>query len=254
MDASSAARSNLAGWLSRGWAAYTSQPAPLIAASLVLSVVTLPVLVPVLPSPPAWAWAAMAFSMLLIYPVLLIGWCALLLKAVRGRPAHVADLLSSLPRLGPSWGTGVLVTVLTFVGSLLIVPGILVWCAYMCALFAVLDRGLSPGESLALSARISKGHRGRIFGVWCLSSAAGFIWFYALRAGQSNAGGLGRTLYAIGLITLLVDAVVVTPWTCAANAVAYDDLMLLADAAAVGTVEAGLTNQPRDERTQAPPE
>jgi len=85
-------------------------------------------------------------------------------------------------------------------------------------------------ESLGLSARISEGHRGKIFGIWCLSSAAGFIWFYALRAGQSNAGGSARTFYAIGLMTLLVDAAVVTPWTCAANAVAYDDLMRLADA------------------------
>lgn len=244
MDEWSAARPHLAGWLSRGWAAYTSQPAPLIAASLVLVVVTLPSLALAFPSPPAWIWAAMAFSMLLLYPVLLIGWCALLLKAVRGRPARVADLLSSLPRFGPSWRTGVLVTVLTFVGSLLVVPGILVWCAYMCALFAVLDRGLSSGESLSLSAKISRGHRGRIFGIWCLSSAASFIWFYALRAGQSNASGSARAFYAIGLIALLVDAVVVTPWTCAANAVAYDDLMRLADAA----------NRSRDQNQQAPAE
>lgn len=186
----------------------------------------------------------MAVSMLLVYPVLLIGWCALLLKAVRGRPARAADLLSGLSRLGPSWGTGALVTVLEYVGSLLVVPGILVWCVYMCALFAVLDRGLSPGKSLALSARISKGHRGKIFGIWCLSSAAGFIWFSALRAGQSNAGGSAQTFYAIGLATLLVDAVVIAPWTCAANAVAYEDLMLLADAA----------NHSRGQSQQAPAE
>lgn len=245
MDESSAVRPRLAGWLSRGWAAYTSQPLPLIAASLVLSVVTLPALAPAFPSSPAWLWAAMAVSMLLVYPVLLIGWCALLLKAVRGRPARAADLLSGLSRLGHSWGTGALVTVLEFVGSyLLVVPGIIVWCVYMCALFAVLDRGLSPGASLALSARISRGHRGKIFGVWCLSSAAAFIWYCALRAGQSNAGGLGRTFYAIALVTLLVDALVVTPWTCAANAIAYDDLMLLADAA----------NSRHDEGQQAPAE
>jgi len=234
MGESSLPALSLSRWLSRGWHAYTSQPAPLIVASLVVTVVTLPGLVMVFDGAPIWAWVAMAVSQLAVYPVVLIGWCALLLKTVRGRPAGVADLLSSLSRLGPSWGTGVLVTVLMVVGSLLcVVPGILVWCAYMCALFAVNDRALSPSASLKLSASISTGHRGKIFGIWFISTVPGLIAFYFLRAGQSNAGGNGPTSYAIAVVLMLVDAIILGPWTCAANAAAYDDLVSRQDTAAV---------------------
>jgi len=224
---------SLGRWLSRGWKAYTSQLAPLIVASLILTVVSRPSLAMVFDGAPTWMWVAMAFSLLAVYPVLLIGWCTLLLKAVRGRPAGLADLFSGLSRLGPSWGTGVLVTMLTFVGNLLlVVPGILVWCAYMCALFAVEDRKLSASASLTLSATISAGHRGKIFGIWCISGVSAVVAIYFLRAGQSNLGGNGPMFYAIAVVVSLVEAVILGPWTCAANAVAYDDLVALQDTAA----------------------
>jgi len=234
MNRLSPADLSLGRWLSRGWSTFTSRPAPLIGASLILNLVASPSVVLMLDHVPAWGWAAWAVSMLLVYPVLLIGWCALLLKAVRGRDAAVGDLVTGLSRLGPSWGTGVLVTVLTFVGSaLFVVPGIILWCRYVCALFAVTDRRLSPTEALNVSGRITAGHRGKLFGVWCLNNVLGVAVIAFIRAWQSNAGEGGPALLAMAIVIALVSVVIVEPWTCAANAVAYEDLVSLHDAEAV---------------------
>jgi len=228
---------DLGSWLSRGWNTFKNQPKPLILASVIINLIEMPMfflMAEKLAAVPKWGWVVLAFNMLLLSPVLLIGWCALLLKAVRGSRATVVDLFSGFSRFGPAWGTGILVLLMTYGGMLLcIAPGIILWCTYLCSLFAVTDRQLSAAKALRLSAKITKGHRGKLFGVFLIATVPSLIASPLFKAWQSHKEQWGLTPLAIAVVLELITVLIIMPWTCAANASAYDSLISQPEAQAV---------------------
>ncbi len=232
---------DLGNWLSRGWKTFKSQPKAIILASVILNLIAMPMFFSVViptAAVPIWGWVVWAFIyFLLLFPILWVGWCALLLKAVRGSRVTALDLFSGFSRFGPAWGTGIRITLMLYGGIiLLIVPGVIWWLKYFCSLFAVTDRRLSPAEAIRFSGKITQGHKVKLFGVFLIEAAPTILALPFSHPWQSHREQWGLTPLAIWVVLQLISALIITPWTCAANASAYDSLISQPQAKAVSGV------------------
>jgi len=76
----------------------------------------------------------------------------------------VGDLFQGFRRFGDALLAYVLTSLIILVGLLLaVVPGVLFWLKYSVVFYALMDQRLSGREAMRESARLTKGHRGKIF-------------------------------------------------------------------------------------------
>src|SRR5690348_13132389 len=87
-------------------------------------------------------------------------------QAMQGRRFRVAESLGKgLARFVPVLGTTLLSTLITGLGSVLIVPGLIAMSMLYVALPVCVVERLGPVDSLSRSADLTKGHRWKVFGL-----------------------------------------------------------------------------------------
>ena len=193
-------------WYRRGWETFKAHPGTLIGAFLLYVLVSLVGVIPIL------GWIVIVA----IAPPIVVGMYYTFLKAVRGEPTSAGGIFDGFSVFGSAWITWFLSTVIIIVGFiLLIVPGIIFSLMYCMALFAVMDKKLSGMEALSFSSRITKGHKGKLFG----------------------AGLLAALLAVATIITLGLGLIIVGPWCIATLAAAYDSLSVAAVASPAAQTE-----------------
>jgi len=130
-------------------------------------------------------------------------------------------LFPVLVHRGQPWTTFILLWLIILGGCILfIIPGIIWSLKYGLSLFAVMDKQMSPRESIRFSGKITKGHKGKLFGVWTIAILLSFLtWPFSSGLQRQNAMLIGA-----GLIPYLVNILVVTPWLGATTAAAYKSL------------------------------
>jgi uncharacterized membrane protein len=102
---------------------------------------------------------------LLLTP-LLAGQMLIGIRRAAGSPISINQITSQLGRAAPLIVTSLLVSVLTFLGTLLlIIPGIYLSVAYMLAIPLVMERGLSPWQAMEASRKAITQHWFKVFGL-----------------------------------------------------------------------------------------
>jgi len=216
----------LGSWLSKGWSTYKRSMNQLIGASIILSafslVVGLPALVP-------GGILITVVGQLVIAPALIVGWCFLCLRLVRGVDTKTSVVFAGFSNFGAAWVTFFLFFLIVLGGFLLLViPGIIWVLKYGLCLFAVMDKKLTASKAIQLSGRITKGHKGKLFGIYLISSLLSILMLPFSFGLQSTFLGqdIGSTLIVAGFVPYLVGVFVITPWIGASFAAAYDSLAL----------------------------
>jgi hypothetical protein len=120
---------------------------------------------------------------------------------MRGRPVNLAESIRvGLRRFFSVLGVAILVPVLTaLAGIALIFPGFMVATMLFVAMPACVVEQLGPIKAMGRSGRLTKGHRWKIFGIWCVVL---FIGGFAQSMLQSIAAGLGGPVLSM-IVTLL---------------------------------------------------
>lgn len=125
-----------------------------------------------------------------------------------------------LSRLGPVVSAALLVGILTGLAALaLIVPGVMVACAFYVAVPACVIERVGPRASLKRSAELTRGHRWGVFGLVILVAVGTVILAGALAALGAVIGGA-----VLAAIFTFVAEVVVEAFGAVATAVVYHDL------------------------------
>lgn len=139
---------------------------------------------------------------------------------MRGLPINLMESVRvGLRRLFPVIGVALLGGLLVVLGlAVLIVPGLIVLTAWFVATPACVVERLGPWRSLDRSARLSKGHRWKIFLVLVPLLAAAFIVAYTIDIALIS---FGTTLVLIG--RLVWDAIL-TAFSATLAVVTYHDL------------------------------
>ena len=124
---------------------------------------------------------------------------------MRRRPVNMAELIKvGLRRFFPVLGVAIFVPVLTtLAGVALIFPGFMVATMLFVAMPACVVEQLGPIKAMGRSARLTKGHRWKIFGIWFAVLLVGGI---AQSMLQTAAARVGGSLAAV-LVALLWGAV-----------------------------------------------
>ncbi len=124
---------------------------------------------------------------------------------MRGRPVNLAELIKvGLRRIFAVLGVAIFVPVLTgLAGIALIFPGFMVATMLFVAMPACVVEQLGPIKAMGRSARLTKGHRWKIFGIWFAILMVGGI---AQSMLQGAAAGIGGPVISV-LVTLLWGAV-----------------------------------------------
>jgi len=133
---------------------------------------------------------AEALRLTLVFPVtywLTAGIIVIALKLVSGEEPRFEDLFPGLRKTWAYfWGSLVLGLVFVFGLLLLIVPGIILALRYGFGPYLMLDKGLPLREAFELSARMTEGQKGHLFGygfvclgvmiVGCCACCVGVFW------------------------------------------------------------------------------
>ncbi len=124
---------------------------------------------------------------------------------MRGRPVNLAESIKvGLRRIFAVLGVAIFVPVLTgLAGIALIFPGFMVATMLFVAMPACVVEQLGPIKAMGRSARLTKGHRWKIFGIWFAILMVGGI---AQSMLQGAAAGIGGPAISV-LVTLLWGAV-----------------------------------------------
>jgi hypothetical protein len=95
------------------------------------------------------------------------------IEDMRGRPVYMTVALRvALRRFFQVLGVTAAVVALAIFGLILIVPGAIVITALFVVVPICVVEGLGPVDSMRRSAKLTKGYRGRIFGLWFAILAA----------------------------------------------------------------------------------
>ncbi len=146
------------------------------------------------------------------------------IQHLAGRKVSVGALFGAgFRRVWPVFLAGFVSGILILLGTiLLVIPGIIVWCAVAAAIPAVVAEAKGPIEAVRRSFALTKGRRFAIFvaflvmGIvaWTLSAIAGIL---PLALGGGTASLVG------GLVAFVVGAIAAPLWTLL-PAVVYHDL------------------------------
>ena len=208
----------LGSWLSCGWSTFKKNPKAIIGGAVILSVFYF--ILTLISFTPGGS-LIMFLGQFSVGPVLIVGWYFLCFRLVRGDDVKMLDIFSAFSRFGASWATFILLSLIILGGCiLLIVPGIIWSLKYGLSLFAVMDKQLSARESIGFSGKITKGHKGKLFGLWAMVTLLGFLaWPFSF--GLQRQSGI---LVRVGIIPYLIHILVITPWLGATFAAAYKSL------------------------------
>lgn len=125
------------------------------------------------------------------------GFGLFVLDGARGTPLRLRRLAEGLPYLWPMFVVSVLTTLGTLaLGLALVVPGVIFHVATSQATWLVLDRGLDPWSALRGSIRITRGHRGWVFGLFLAESLVMLAGVLALGVGVLVAWPLSQLMAA----------------------------------------------------------
>ena len=212
----------LRGWLSRGWRTFKRNPKPIIGGAVIFTAYgfVLRLVGSVLGNP-----LVLLPLQFVISPVLMVGWCFLSLRLVRGDDAKSSDIFAAFSRFGRAWLTCFLLFLIVLGGFfLLIIPGIIWSLKYGLSVYAVMDRNLSARQSIRFSGKITKGHKGKLFGAGVIGFLLGLLTMPFSFGLQRLGENLGIILVAVGIVPYLVHLLVIIPWMGATGAAAYDSL------------------------------
>ena len=262
-------------WLKTGWSAYRGNFGPLALAAALISAFewilalaspTSPALSEELADGDAPVFVivfiAMLLRLLVCFP-LYVGWFYLCLRAARGERVRFRSLFCGFGRYWPSIGVvlllglivvgaavGILVaiTVVTFLAGPRIGPPILLilswlmicaavwlWATYGLAPYAVLDRSAGPAEALRHSARVTRGHRSALAGlfIYTLVMAALYAPMWLLLGSGAEGDLLSvhmpPAMSPVAIVLAALAVLVATPWLGGCQAAAYDELTRLGD-------------------------
>ena len=149
--------------IGEGWRAFRRYHGPLIGAFLVATVLQVLIALPGAGSTEGRQMLVTIVALALAGP-LEAGQAWVVLKGVRRRGPRVGDLFQGFRRFGDALLAYVLTSLIILVGLLLaVVPGVLFWLKYSVVFYALMDQRLSGREAMRESARLTKGHRGKIF-------------------------------------------------------------------------------------------
>ncbi|MFW6035097.1 MAG: hypothetical protein ACOCRZ_02455 [Halothermotrichaceae bacterium] len=153
----------LDGWLSQGWSAFVKRPLTIIFLSILMGLNgTLLIYL--------FNTGLIALSIFLLIiefitlPVLSAGICYFLLLLVRKKETSIEDIFTGFSSYGTILLTASLLMVISTGGFLLlIIPGIIWALKYMMSLIAIIDKDYTFEEAVSYSAKITKGHKGKLF-------------------------------------------------------------------------------------------
>jgi len=155
-----------------------------------------------------------------------IGWLFLCLRALRGERADSLQVFSAFRRYGSAWLTSILYSLIFLAGLLLcVVPGIIWAIKYSMCYFVVMDKNFSSTESLAVSGRITEGHKGKIFLLYLGMTFLGLLgipFFYGLQSLRAKPNIL---LLILGFIPYLASLLILTPLFGTTLAACYESLL-----------------------------
>jgi hypothetical protein len=141
--------------------------------------------------------------------------------SMRGRPVDLAESLKvGLRRFFPVLGASICAVVLSALAFVaLVIPGLIVVTMLFVTIPACVVEGLGPIKSMGRSARLTKGHRWKIFGLVFAMIIVGLIV-------QSILGGLGRAIGGpiLGIIVLVLWGAVLSAFNAILAIVIYHDL------------------------------
>jgi hypothetical protein len=213
----------ISGWFARGWETYKKHSWPLIGAAIIVQLLGLISSIAYIATEWGFLSGIVGF---IIAPVLSVGWFYLSLRALRGEDVDALKIFDAFSRFGTAWGTTVLAGLAICVGLiLLIVPGFVIAMMFFAAPFVVMDKKTGVIESLRLSCKITKGFKGRLFGMICLATLLSLFGILFTMGLQYKA----PVIIAIGVLPYLVMVFVITPWLGATYAAAYDGLIKYAE-------------------------
>ena len=99
-----------------------------------------------------------------ILPPITAGYNYLVLKLVRKKDTKIKDLFKGFSQFGGVWLTFYITAVVIMGGYvLLIIPGIIWTIKYSFSLFFVVDKECTVEDAISYSAKITKGHKGKLF-------------------------------------------------------------------------------------------
>jgi hypothetical protein len=140
---------------------------------------------------------------------------------MRGRPVDLFESLKvGLRRFFPLLGTTICVIVLYALAFIaLVVPGLIVLTMLFVAIPACVVERLGPIKSMGRSARLTKGHRWKIFGLLLATTIVGLVLQFTL-------GGVGRAIGGptLGIIVLVLWSAVWGAFNAILAVVTYHDL------------------------------
>lgn len=123
-----------------------------------------------------------------------------------GRKASVGRLLSrGLPLIFPVLGVTIIVSLLVGVGMmLLVIPGLMIWTAYMVVIPATVVERLGIGASMKRSADLTRGFRWQVFGTYVLIAVISIL--FMMLIGGLIGGAIGFSGGEVsGLVAALIE-------------------------------------------------
>jgi hypothetical protein len=168
--------------------------------------------------------------------------------AVGRRPTHGAVRRRLAGRTAAMIVAAVLLGLAVTVGSgLLIVPGVLAYVVWAVAAPVAVMEGFGPAAAMARAARLTRGHRGRIFGVTLLVVVITYlIELVIISVVVAPAGSLSDTglLIATSAVGVVVSAFTVS-WVAAVIALLYVDIRVRSENLAPALRAFAAGNPPR---------
>ncbi len=108
---------------------------------------------------------------------------------------------------------------------LFLIPGLVKTYAYLLAPFLILDYpGMTVRQALKKSVQITKGYKGRLFGLMILVSLPPAIPFYILGFVLMVSGHLPAYTATIAIVSPVLSLLIIQPIMTMANTIAYLDL------------------------------
>ena len=136
---------------------------------------------------------------------------------------------STLGRLRGRWklviGTALLAGLVQTVGLILfVIPGIFALIILMPAVPVAALEGSSPVQSLRRSVELSRGFRGRIFGVWLLTLLFGVITGFVLGSLSGLVASSNGPSYAASEVLAVLAGAATAVWSTTVTALLYVDI------------------------------
>ncbi len=249
-------------WLASGWKTFRRTPRPLVGGAAIIAIVGVLASLILMAKVSILHQVAGYVISYAVCPILGAGLCFLNLRAVRGEPAYVSQILKPFSHFGRVWLTSLLVflicvgvptlllipsTVLYLMSGLsmhemefspavvfLVVPMIVLFLKYSLSIYAIMDGDSTAVRAIRQSGRITRGRKGKLFGLLLISFAAGMLTWPFWRGLRHPQHANADILIAVGSLLYVVYVLVVFPWLAAAHDTAYDSLCRAAQEPSAG--------------------